>query len=269
MVATAREMPLALQLGDEADHVHTWPGLGRRDPGPIRLIVVPDQSTMQRYTSGRAPSWGAGVALPSSRTILIRADAGQTEATLRHELAHLALRRAIHSSVPRWFDEGYAAYAAGEWSRMDAVGINLAVLRGRIPDLDNLNRGLQGTEADASLAYGLAMTAVMDLARRHPEHSLEPLLTLLASGEPFDTALRRTTGLTPGQFGVAWQRDVRRRYGVLGWLTLGGLWLLVAVAVVIASWIRRVLDGPRRAALDIGWPAPPDDDELDQPGHSV
>jgi hypothetical protein len=263
-------MSFALDLAQVADHVQSWPGLGRRDPGPIRLIVVRDQAEMQRLSGGRAPGWGAGIALPSSHTIMIRADARDAAGTLRHELAHLALRRAIRSPVPRWFDEGYAAYAAGEWGRMDAIAINLAVLRGAVPDLDDLNGALRGSESDASLAYGLAMTAVMDLARRHPDHSLTPLLALLTEGVPFDSALRRSTGLTHGQFTVAWQKDVRRRYGVLGWLTLGGLWLVLAVAVMISAWVRRNLDRPRRAALDIGWPDPPeDDDELDQHGQGV
>lgn len=263
-------MSLALDLAQAADQVQAWPGLGRRDPGPIHLIVVANEAAMQRMSQGRAPGWGAGIALPASRTIMIRADAPDQRGILRHELAHLALRRAIRTPVPRWFDEGYAAYAAGEWGRMDALGINLAVIRGTIPDLDALDGALRGSETDASLAYALAMTAVMDVARRHPDGSLAPILGLLEEGIPFDSALRRTTGLTRGQFSVAWQKDVRRRYGVLGWFTLGGLWLVLAVAVLISAWVRRTLDRPRRAALDIGWPeVPDDDDELDQPGQGV
>lgn len=273
VVAWPAQMSLALQLAEIADQSQTWPGLGPRDPGPIRLIVVPDEAAMQRLSQGRAPAWGAGIAMPASHTIMLRADAGQAHEILRHELAHLALRRVIQVPVPRWFDEGYAAYAAGEWGRMDAIGINLAVLRGRVPDLDQLNAVLRSTEADASLGYALAMTAVMTVARHHPDHSLAPIIGLLAEGQPFDSALRRTTGLTAGQFSVAWQKDVRRRYGVLGWFTLGGLWFLMALAVLIAAYVRRRLDQPRRAALDIGWPAPPAEDEgdadLDQDGQSV
>jgi hypothetical protein len=265
-VAQPALMSLALSLAEEADQPRSWPGLGRRSPGAIRLIVVRDRDELQHILGSRAPAWGAGFALPASHTILIRADAGDPSEILRHELAHLALRRAVHVTVPRWFDEGYAAYAAGEWGRMDALDVNLAVLTGRIPDLDALNGALRGRESEASLAYALAMTAVMDLARRHPTHSLEPLLAGLQQGEPFDSVLRRTTGLTYGQFAVAWERGVRRRYGVLGWFTLGGLWLVLALALVVAVWVRRRLDRPRRAALDVGWPEPPSDDaELDQP----
>jgi hypothetical protein len=262
-------MPLALALAEAADRPRAWPGLAASDPGPIRLIVVPDRAAMERLTAGRAPGWGAGIALPGSRTIMIRVDAGDPEGTLQHELAHLALRRAIRVAVPRWFDEGYASYAAGEWSRMDAVALNLAVLRGDLPDLDALNAALRGSEAQASVAYALAMTAVMEAARRHPDHSLGPLLTLLGQGVPFDTALRRSTGLTMGQFDAAWQKDVRRRYGWLGWFTLGGIWFVVAIGVLVAAWVRRHLDRPRRAALDVGWPEPDDDPELDQPRQNV
>jgi len=52
------------------------------------------------------PGWGAALAFPESRTIVLRADAGDLERTLRHELAHLALHRQIRVRVPLWFDEG-------------------------------------------------------------------------------------------------------------------------------------------------------------------
>ena len=134
-VAWPPQLGLAASLADEADRVRSWPGLGQRAVGPIRLILVPDEARYHQLTGGRGPSWGAGIALPGSRTILIRADAGDLSTTLRHELAHLVLHGAIRTRVPRWFDEGYAAFAAGEWDRVEALSLNLAVARGGVPDL--------------------------------------------------------------------------------------------------------------------------------------
>ena len=113
-------------------------------PGPIRLIVVPDSRRLDSLTSGRAPSWGAAIALPDVHTILLRADAGDLFQTLRHELAHLALHRRVSVRVPLWFDEGYAGWAAGEWERLGTLELNLSVARGAIPDFRTLDGALRG-----------------------------------------------------------------------------------------------------------------------------
>lgn len=254
---------LTVALAEQADRPSLWPGLGRRTAGPIRLIVVPDAQTFAEVTSGRAPAWGAGAALPGARTILLRADAGDVMRTLRHEVAHLVLDQAIRARRPLWFDEGYAVWAAGEFGRLDALALNLAVVRGRIPDLPALDRALRGSAGDADAAYALAATAVIELAGRNPSNSIEPLLTRLARGERFDDAVLATTGLTPGRFEVAWRGSVRRRYGLVAWTAAGGLWVIVAVVVLIAARMRRRADAPRRAALDEGWELPDESDDTD------
>lgn len=252
-VAAPAQLELAIALAHRADEPTAWPGLGSRDPGRLRLIVVPDEAGMQELSGGRAPSWGAGIAIPGSRTLLIRANASNPLQVLRHELAHLALRRAIRSRVPRWFDEGYAAYAAGEWDRLDALTLNLSVMRGAVPELPDLDAALRGAGPEAEASYALAMSAVMELARRNPSNSLEPLMRELAAGEPFADALRHTTGLNQGQFAAEWHRTIRRRYGLITWMAAGGLWVLIAAAVILAGWLRRRADRPRRRALDDGW----------------
>lgn len=256
-------MDLAIALAERADTPAEWPGLGRLDPGPIRLIVAGDPERMRALTGGRAPAWGAGVALPGSRTILVRADAQNPLGVLRHELAHLALHRAIRVRVPRWFDEGYAAYAAGEWDRLDQLALNMAVLRGATPELAQLDAALRGGAPEASTSYALAMSAIIELARRHPSGTLDPLLALLKEGVAFDAALTRTTGLTPGQFAEEWRKGVRHRFGLLSWAAAGGLWLVVAAGVVLAAWLRRRADRPRRIALDDGWVIPPEEASAD------
>src|SRR5690349_16767014 len=129
-VAWPPQVGMAASLADIADHESEWPGLGRRSAGPLRLILVPDRARYDRITGGRGPAWGAGIALPGARTILIRADQGDLTTTLRHELAHIVLHDAVRVRLPRWFDEGYASFAAGEWDRLAALSLNLSVARG-------------------------------------------------------------------------------------------------------------------------------------------
>lgn len=255
---------LAIGLAEEADRPALWPGLGRRTAGPIRLIVVPDGSGFAELTGGRAPSWGAGIAVPGARTIMLRADAADITRTLRHEIAHLVLDGAVRSRRPLWFDEGYATWAAGEFGRIDALALNLAVVRGRVPELPELDRALRGSASEADAAYALAATAVIELAARNPTNSIEPLLSRLATGTAFNEAVLATTGLTVGRFEIEWRRTVRRRYGLLAWTAAGGLWLIVAVVVLVAARVRRHTDAPRREALNEGWELPRDDDAPDE-----
>ena len=223
------------------------------DLGALRLVVVPDDSTFNRMSGGRVPDWGLGLTFPDSRTIVLRGDDPAVRGTLRHELAHLALHTAVAVRVPLWFDEGYAAWAAGEFGRLDQWSLNLAVIRRRVPSLRELDGSLRGSLATAGTAYGLATSAVMELARRNPTGTLEPLMARLAAGEEFPAAVLATTGYPMGGFDLVWQKSVRRRYGVLTWLAAGGMWLILGGVVVWASWYRRRRDGPRRARLDDGW----------------
>ncbi len=257
-VAWPGQQDLAVRLAERAGRATDWPGLGYRTPGPLRLIIAPDGRYLDSLTSGRAPSWGAAIAVPGSRTILLRADQGDLYRTLRHELAHLALHQAVKVRLPLWFDEGYATWAAGEWDRLGVLELNLAVVRGAVPDLTSLDGALRGSATSADAAYALAVSAVTELARRNPSGSLEPLLTRLMAGEDFDQSVLATTGLTTSQFGTEWRRSVRRRYSLVTWLLAGGGWGILALSLWVLVRARRRADLPRRAALDEGWEIAPE-----------
>ena len=107
------------------------------------------------------------------------------------------------------------------------------------------------------------------LARRHPEHSLAPLLERLREGEGFSEAVLASTGWSLGRFELEWQKDVRKRYSLLTWGLAGGFWLVVGVLVIGAAWAKRRRERPRRAALDVGWVVEPEEEAtlpLDEAG---
>jgi hypothetical protein len=249
-------LALGIALAEHADQPHAWPGLGRFESGPLQLVVVPDRESLHRLSRGLAPRWGVALALPAQRMIAIRADAPNPLAALRHELAHLALRRVVQVRVPLWFQEGYAVVAAGEWGRLSALQLNLAVVRGAVLDLPRLDAALRRSAGEAETAYALAGSAVAFLARLHPSGDLAPLLARLQAGQAFEAAVLATTGYTLEQLDRVWRSDVRRRHGWLVWLGAGGLWLLVSGLVVVVVVLKRQSDRPRRAALDEGWELP-------------
>ena len=257
-VARGADLPLATGLAEAAGRTRDWYGVGRHDLGAIQLIVVRGSESLPRE---RFPSWGAGFTFPGARTVLIRANAGEPYQILRHELAHLVLSDVVRTRVPLWFNEGYAALAAGELGRLMDLRLNLSVARGQIPGFFELDRALRSSEPAAQAGYALATSAVAMLARRHPDRSLAPLIGRLAAGESFDSAVLATTGSPLGRFEVEWQRDVRHRYGLFGWIVAGGLWSVAAGLVIVAIWLRRWRDRPRRLALDRGWVIEPAEGE--------
>jgi hypothetical protein len=184
-------------------------------------------------------------------------------------LAHLALHQAVPVRVPLWFDEGYASWAAGEWSRFQGLELNVAVVRGRVPDLRSLDGALRGSATTADAAYALAASAVTELARRNPSESLDPLMSRLMNGQDFEAAVLATTGLSISQFDLEWRKALRRRYSWITWILAGGGWGIIALGMWLVVRARRKADLPRRAALDEGWevePEPTGSTELDRDG---
>ncbi len=259
-VAWPPQHGLAVALAEAADRAAPFPGIGSLPNRPIRLILAPSRVAFDSLTRGRLPSWSEGAAFPDAGTVVLLTTGPPDRLTvaLRHELAHLALRWRVQRPLPLWFEEGYAAVAAAEWGRLDALRLNWQVARGVRMNLDDVDRALRSDRTDAGSAYALAATAVLLLDRWG---GLERLIDNLAREPTFDAALRATYYMTEGDFEGRWQRDLALRYGWLSWAEAAGLFW--AVAGLLLVWLvrrRRRRDLVRRAALDEGWTVPPEDD---------
>jgi hypothetical protein len=244
---------LATSLAETADGARGFPGIGALPDRPIRLILAPTREKYDSLTRGRLPLWSEGAAYPDAGTIVLLAvgPAGRPAVALRHELAHLALRWHVVRHVPLWFEEGYAAVAAQEWDRFDALRLNWQLARGTRMNLDQVDRALRGARGDAEAGYALAATAVLMLQRWGGAQGLTPLMKALPTAESFDAALRETYHVTEGDFELRWQRDVGSRYGWLSWLAaMGFFWLAIgALLVGLIGWRRR-RDQAKRQLLD-------------------
>lgn len=246
------EAEAAVTLAKIADEAGPYPGLPENPVDSVRLLLVSDEDRFDSITGGKLPEWGIGVAYPASSTVVLKLT-GDVRRTLRHEVAHLALH-SIVERVPVWFDEGYAARAAGEWNRLGALRVNWALMTGAAPTFGQVNRDIRSGTAHAETAYALATAAVVLLERLGGERGLEQLLANLAETQDLDRALRATHHLTLGQFEVLWQRDLRKRYGwVLFFGSLTVFWTCLAIVLLSLWGVRRRRDSARRAALDQGW----------------
>jgi hypothetical protein len=248
------ERTLANALLDRAIATDTFPGL----PRPTQRVVVavaPDRERFREWIGPRAPEWGAAVAFPESHRIVMQgrsagSDAGDPVEVLRHELAHLALHEYLGDVTERWFDEGYAAFAAREWSRDEVLSVNLALALRGTPTLERLDELFGEGSQSAQTAYALAHRAVVELASLDPDRGLSRYFEAWKQFGSMDRAMRSAYGITLDGFEKLWQQRTRRRYGALA--LLGDLTIVGLVSVVLLFPLysaRRKRDRERMAAL--------------------
>jgi Peptidase MA superfamily len=232
----------------------TFPGLPRPRQH-VLVAIAPSRKLFREWVGPGAPEWGAAITFPDSRRIVMQgrfagADAGDPREVLRHELAHLALHEFLGDAPPRWFDEGYASYAAHEWRREDALAANVALALKGTPTFDELDAEFTAGSTTAQNAYALAYRAVVDLAALDTTAGLARFLSAWREAGSMDRAFRATYGITLNGFEQRWQQRTRRRYGglaLVGDFAIGGLVLLVLVLPLYIS--RRQRNRQRLAAL--------------------
>lgn len=213
--------------------------------GEIVVYLAPNQAAFDSLAPG-APDWSGGLAFPESDRIVLptfapRAGSRPLATVLRHELAHVALTRYLGSSVPRWFHEGYAQLASGSWNAQDAWALRFAILQGRLESLESLSLDFGRRRISADHAYLLSFTAVESLYRLGGADGFARLLQRWRELGDLDPALRRTYGLTLGQFERLWRRDVARRFGWLLVLAQAAVfWTgLTILLLVLGYWKKR------------------------------
>ncbi|HEX6308778.1 MAG TPA: hypothetical protein VFZ69_11355 [Longimicrobiales bacterium] len=275
----------ALRLHDVI--VHYWPGQDRlarslltsaagltfaglpddilRRGRDIDVYLAPDPVRFDSLTGGRAPEWGAGVALPRRGVIIVpgyvssRAGTHELPHILRHELAHVALQRQLGAAlVPRWFTEGYATWSAGQLDGNAGWQLRLALATERAPPLDSLTLDWPLLATDARLAYLLSASAVQYLYSLGSEATLERLFAVWTETEDFEAALRQVYVVSTPQFERLWRAHVKRRFGWLQILTQTMfIWVMAALLVLALFIIRRRRDHRRLQQLRAS--EPPDE----------
>ena len=242
------------------------------DPGGVfHVYLAHDRAAFSRLLAG-APAWMSGVAHGRLGWAAVRLDtsAGRpwddVHRTLRHELAHLMLRRAAgeRDDLPRWFSEGFAIYVADEWSFERARQLTRALLQGRVFPLSRIARRFPTEVQDVHLAYAISVAFTAFLLKQDDGQPFGALLAELAAGRPFELAIRSGFGRPLKELERQWRGQLEWRYawvpGLLGGSTL---WVAVTVLFLLAYLRRRRARLLRLAALEVedrllfGDPAPP------------
>jgi hypothetical protein len=204
---------------ESAERNDTFPGLPR-PVARVHIDIAPNEPAFRALIGPSAPEWGAAVAFPRSQRIVMQgrfigAEVGDPFEILRHELAHLALHEALGELPPRWFDEGYASYAAGEWDREETLATNFALVLRGVPSLEDLDQGFYSGAQQATGAYALAYRAVAELAALDRERGLALFFVKWQETRSMDAAMRAAYALTFDGFEKRWQQRTRRRFGAM------------------------------------------------------
>ena len=244
---------LARSLLRYAAATDTFPWLPRPRQR-VLVAIAPDAARFRAWAGPAAPEWGAALAFPESRRIVMQGSgagsgAGDPEVVLRHELAHLALHERMGDLPPRWFDEGYASLAAREWKREDALAANVALALRGAPSLDELEASFEGGSAAAQSAYALSYRAVVDLSSLDRDRGLTLFFGYWKQSGSMDVAVRRAFGTTLAGFEKDYQSRTRRRYGALAVVADMSLVLFVVSLLVLPFFIARRLRDRQRLRL--------------------
>jgi hypothetical protein len=248
------ERALAKSLLDYASANDSFPGLPRPTQR-VLLALAPDRRRFREWVGPAAPEWGAAITFPESQRVIMQgrsagSEAGNPREVFRHEVAHLALHEFLGDSPTRWFDEGYASYAAREWTREDALAANIAHAWRGTPTFDELDAQFSAGTTAAQNAYALAYRALVELAALDTARGLAPFFAAWTQQGSLDRAVRATYGITLNGFEQRWRQRTRRRYGALGIIgnfTLAGVIVMLAVFPLYLA--RRQRDKKRLAAL--------------------
>ena len=141
-----------------------------------RLEVRLNESTGD-FTSRTGQPWWAAAATEGSRIELqpatVLKQRGVLSTTLRHELAHVMIDSVSNKRAPRWLEEGFALYLAGE-GRM----ISRYATQSRLRE-DELEQRLQHprTQVEMRMLYAEAYVMVAEMIRRQGESKVWNKLT--------------------------------------------------------------------------------------------
>ena len=235
-------------------------------PRLIHVQIVHDAASLAAVApAGRgAPPYAIGVAYPDLGVVSIAlARNGQPTdavATLRHELAHIALGAALGERVPRWLHEGFANQHAGEWSWDRVETLAGMAWFGSIVPIDELDRSFPAEELPADRAYAESYDFVGYLSRRgrYEDGSDEGdrwpfrhFLGALGHGADLDAAAITGFGKPLHALFDEWRDSLAKRYlfAPIGLIGLA-LWIGCAGLLALAWWRRRRINRARLAQWD-------------------
>ncbi|MHB1458675.1 MAG: peptidase MA family metallohydrolase [Armatimonadota bacterium] len=202
------------------------------------IYLYPDRTAFSKAT-GIKPG-DSIVGLAHTRALFIRIDASgafeDISRVIPHELVHIFLSRILHAdaaNLPLWMHEGLAKYLSDDWSSGDADLLADIATSANFIAFNKLTNVFPSDSLGRSKAYVQSYSAIRFMAKKYSEKSLVDLLSEIAKGEDFSTAVKYSIGSTPDHFEADWRRYLMDRYRFGKWTNL---WSgLVSAAMAFAA----------------------------------
>jgi hypothetical protein len=212
-------------------------------PETVKVVLVQTQDQFDSVSSGRLPEWGAAAAIPARDLIILRIPTldqypGSQANLLQHELAHIALHRRVNGRyLPRFLDEGFASWFAGEWHLNNVITIAGAQLTGSLLPLRRIDEVNAFHYGEANLAYSQSYLVVLYLFERFGEVGWLELLDAFAEGQSLNQSFRTALRLSFWEFESGYRGFLSDNYTIFAILSnTMGLWIVLAI-VVVAGFI--------------------------------
>lgn len=144
----------------------------RRSSASIPRVEIRLNESTGDFTSRTGQPWWAAAATAGNRIELqparILKQRGVLFTTLRHELAHIVIDSVTNKRAPRWLEEGFALYLAGEGQT-----ISRYAMRDRLSE-NEIEQRLQRprTQAEMRTLYAESYLMVVEMIRRQGEQSV-------------------------------------------------------------------------------------------------
>ena len=140
---------------------------------------------------------------------------------LWHELAHVFAIQLSKNHVPRWFTEGLSEYETiirrSEWQREEDVALYQALVDGRIPPIDGMNRAFTHVDSveDVTMAYYAASQVVLFVAQEFGFPKIVSMLEAWGRGLRTPEVVRSSLGIESSELDRlfrAWVGEKLARY---------------------------------------------------------
>jgi hypothetical protein len=222
-----------------------------------RLTVFLTSHAGELASASGMADWATGVARPSTGEVIVAAygpDGGRVhiEGVLRHELAHVALHRAVGGeAVPAWFNEGVADGLGEALSPGRREVMARGYARG-LPDISTLEGPFGGDRLEVGEAYAVSRDFVEFVRERDVTGAkFHALIDEVRRGRGFDRAVVDTYGVTTSTLAQSWRDGLWSRFSWAPLATTPDALLVFCSPVVFLAWFRRRRrDDRERARLE-------------------
>jgi hypothetical protein len=136
--------------------------------------------------------------------------------------------------LPRFIDEGFASWFAGEWTFSNVTTVAAAQITKSImplKEIDDVNSFHQGK---ANLAYSQSYLVVFYIYQKYGELGFLDLLEEFHKGKGLNEAFHNGLDISFWMFEVDYRKFLSEKYTLLSILSDSmGLWIVLAIVVVI------------------------------------